>query len=83
MCTGNVSSSYYWKVAHHEMGHLMYYRAYRDQPDIYRNPANAALDEAIGDTIAMSSLTLRHMQQLGFTNDQPSNQYGRTFFKLM
>lgn len=83
MCTGNVSSSYYWRVAHHEMGHLVYYMAYKGQPDIYRNPANAALDEAVGDTIAMSSLTFDHMRRLGFTQDRPLNQYESNINLLM
>lgn len=65
MCTSNIATTYDWSVAHHEMGHLEYYMAYRNQPDVYRNPANPAIDEAVGDTLAMlSSAHKRHEYRL-------------------
>jgi len=39
---------------HHELGHNMYQRAYKDQPVIFRDSANDGFHEAIGDTIALS-----------------------------
>lgn len=35
-------------VVHHEMGHIMYYSMYKDQPGIYRSGANPGFHEAIG-----------------------------------
>ncbi len=39
---------------HHELGHNIYQRAYKAQPFIFRDSANQAFHEAIGDTIALS-----------------------------
>ena len=39
---------------HHEMGHVEYFMAYaKEQPYVYRDGANSAFHEAIGDTIGM------------------------------
>lgn len=46
---------------HHEMGHILYYMLYRDQPFILRGGANPAFHEAIGDTIALSVATPKHL----------------------
>lgn len=35
----------------HEMGHIQYYMAYHKLPMIYRNGANSAFHEAIGETM--------------------------------
>lgn len=39
---------------HHEIGHNIYQRAYKDQPVFYRTGANDGFHEAIGDMIALS-----------------------------
>jgi peptidyl-dipeptidase A len=49
-------------VVHHEMGHIMYYLMYKDQPLIYRSGANPGFHEAVGDTIALSVSTPKHLQ---------------------
>ena len=52
ICT--VINEDYFYTIHHEMGHIEYYMAYaRTQPFLYRDGANSAFHEAIGDTIGM------------------------------
>ncbi|XP_014768719.1 angiotensin-converting enzyme [Octopus bimaculoides] len=83
MCTNDMATTYDWNVAHHEMGHLEYYMAYRNQPDIYRNPANPAVDEAVGDTLAMFSSThKRHIYRLSQGGSDKHN-YKRNINLLM
>lgn len=36
----------------HEMGHVMYFMAYKDQPMIFRTGPNSAFHEALGDSIS-------------------------------
>ncbi|CAG2177746.1 unnamed protein product [Oppiella nova] len=57
---------------HHEMGHIQYYMQYKDQPNVYREGANPGLDyspvirfhEAIGDLLALSVSTPKHLQKI-------------------
>ena len=53
---------------HHEMGHIEYFMQYRNQSPIFRNGANAAFHEAIGDTIALSVNTPGHLRRIGLMN---------------
>ena len=52
-------------TVHHEMGHIMYYLLYKDLPLIYRTGANPGFHEAIGDTIALSVSTPKHLEIVG------------------
>ncbi|XP_060842211.1 angiotensin-converting enzyme-like isoform X3 [Rhopalosiphum padi] len=52
-------------TAHHEMGHIQYFLQYKDQPFIYRDGANEGFHEAIGDTIALSVSTPKHLHKIG------------------
>jgi peptidyl-dipeptidase A len=49
---------------HHELGHNYYQRAYKEQPQLYRNGANDGFHEAIGDFIALS-ITPDYLVQIG------------------
>jgi hypothetical protein len=51
VCT-ELTDDYFYTV-HHEMGHIEYFMAYKDQPLYYRTGANSGFHEAIGDTIGM------------------------------
>ena len=53
---------------HHEMGHIQYYLQYKDQPYIYRGGANPGFHEAIGDTLALSVATPKHLHTVGLLN---------------
>ncbi|XP_048007356.1 angiotensin-converting enzyme-like [Leguminivora glycinivorella] len=52
-------------TAHHEMAHIQYFLAYRNQPKVFRDGANPGFHEAIGEAIALSVSSPRHLQTLG------------------
>ncbi|XP_051170699.1 angiotensin-converting enzyme-like [Leptopilina boulardi] len=53
----------------HEIGHIQYYMAYKDQPTIFRNSPNSAFHEAIGDTILLGLMAPQNLQRLGLVKD--------------
>lgn len=57
-------------VVHHELGHNYYQMAYAGQPFLYRESANDAFHEAIGDTIALS-VTPAYLKQIGLIDRLP------------
>ena len=67
MCT-DVSMDYLQTV-HHEMGHIQYFMQYCRQPQIFHDGANAAFHEAIGDTIALSVMTPRHLVAISLLDE--------------
>ncbi|CAG9795376.1 unnamed protein product [Diatraea saccharalis] len=52
-------------TAHHEMAHIEYFLAYRNQPKVFRDGANPGFHEAIGEAVALSVASPRHLQTLG------------------
>ncbi|KAH0627017.1 hypothetical protein JD844_002377, partial [Phrynosoma platyrhinos] len=48
-------------TAHHEMGHVQYFLQYKDQPISFRDGANPGFHEAIGDVMALSVSTPKHL----------------------
>lgn len=59
-----------FSVVHHELGHNYYQMAYSGQPFMFRDSANDAFHEAIGDTIALS-VTPPYLKQLGLIDRVP------------
>ena len=59
-----------FSVVHHELGHNYYQMAYAAQPFLFRDSANDAFHEAIGDTIALS-VTPPYLKQLGLIDTVP------------
>jgi len=57
-------------TVHHELGHNFYQRAYKGQPYLYKNSANDAFHEAIGDTIALS-VTPAYLVKVGLLDKEP------------
>jgi peptidyl-dipeptidase A len=57
-------------VVHHELGHNYYQLAYANQPFLFRDSANDAFHEAIGDTIALS-VTPPYLKQIGLIDRVP------------
>ncbi len=59
---------------HHELGHIYYDLAYRQQPTLFRNGANDGFHEAIGDTVALS-ITPDYLKRLGLmkATDRPGD----------
>ncbi|HEX6746847.1 MAG TPA: M2 family metallopeptidase [Longimicrobium sp.] len=68
MCTEITGEDFV--TLHHEMGHNIYQRAYRDQPFLFRDGANDGFHEAIGDAIALS-ITPDYLKQVGLLNEIP------------
>ncbi|CAG9136928.1 unnamed protein product [Plutella xylostella] len=66
-CAVNSSDDFY--VIHHEMGHIQYYMAYEHQPGIFRQGANSAFHESIGDAIMLGVSSPQHLYRLGLIND--------------
>ncbi|XP_065566887.1 angiotensin-converting enzyme-like [Artemia franciscana] len=48
-------------TVHHEMGHIQYDQQYKNQPKLFRGGANPGFHEAIGDTLALSVATPKHL----------------------
>ncbi len=57
-------------TVHHELGHVYYFLAYRNQPFLFRNGANDGFHEAIGDAIALS-ITPEYLQKIGLIKTIP------------
>ena len=68
MCISKTAD--YFQTIHHELGHNFYQRAYNDQPFLYKNSANDAFHEAIGDTIALS-VTPSYLVKIGLLDKEP------------
>ncbi|KAG6454446.1 hypothetical protein O3G_MSEX008728 [Manduca sexta] len=63
----------FFKTTHHEMGHIQYYQQYKDQPVVYRAGANPGFHEAVGDVIALSVATPKHLRVMGLLEDGPDD----------
>ncbi|CAG0921092.1 unnamed protein product [Notodromas monacha] len=50
---------------HHEMGHIQYFMSYSHLPTQFRDGANSGFHEAIGDTMSLSSSSMKHLQKIG------------------
>ncbi|XP_072179254.1 angiotensin-converting enzyme-like [Diadema setosum] len=50
---------------HHELGHIQYFMQYKDQPVAFRDGANGAFHEAIGEVMAQSVATPKHLEAVG------------------
>lgn len=50
---------------HHELGHIYYYLAYSDQPQIFKAGANPAFHEAVGDAIYLSVTNPNYFKAIG------------------
>jgi len=52
-------------TVHHELGHIQYYQQYADQPLGYQEGANDGFHEAVGELMAMSVATTKHLNAVG------------------
>jgi hypothetical protein len=62
-------------IAHHEMGHIQYFMQYKDLPVTFREGANPGFHEAIGDIMALSVSTPKHLYSLNLLSTEGSG-YG-------
>uniref|UniRef100_A0A672ZLE5 Angiotensin-converting enzyme n=1 Tax=Sphaeramia orbicularis TaxID=375764 RepID=A0A672ZLE5_9TELE len=60
-------------TVHHEMGHVQYFLQYKDQPVSFRDGANPGFHEAIGDVLALSVSTPKHLHSIGLLDKVESN----------
>ena len=67
-----------FSTVHHELGHNYYQMAYSGQPFLFRDSANDAFHEAIGDTIALS-VTNPYLKQLGLIDKVPDESADISF----
>ncbi len=58
-------------VVHHELGHNIYQRAYKEQPFLFQEGANDGFHEAVGDFVALSALTPTYLKQIGLLDAVP------------
>ena len=70
MCTQITEEDF--TVVHHELGHNYYQMAYAGQPFLFRDSANDAFHEAIGDTVALS-VTPPYLKQIGLIDRVPDS----------
>jgi peptidyl-dipeptidase A len=62
-----------FRTIHHELGHNIYQRAYRQRPFAYRDSANDGFHEAIGDAIALS-VTPDYLVKVGLLDKAPGEE---------
>uniref|UniRef100_A0A4W4GRH0 Angiotensin-converting enzyme n=2 Tax=Electrophorus electricus TaxID=8005 RepID=A0A4W4GRH0_ELEEL len=60
-------------TVHHEMGHVQYFLQYKDQPISFRDGANPGFHEAIGDVLALSVSTPKHLHTIGLLDKVEDN----------
>jgi peptidyl-dipeptidase A len=53
-------------TTYHELGHVYYYLAYKDQPYMFQNGAHDGFHEAIGDTVLLS-MTPSYLASIGLS----------------
>ncbi|CAG0894908.1 unnamed protein product [Darwinula stevensoni] len=56
-------------TVHHEMGHVEYFIQYKDLHIAFRDGANPGFHEAVGDVIALSVMTPKHMVKIGLLSE--------------
>ena len=61
-------------TVHHELGHNLYQRAYKNQPFLFQNGANDGFHEAIGDFAGLNALTPGYLKQPGVIDAIPGNE---------
>ncbi|KAI7797162.1 putative angiotensin-converting enzyme [Triplophysa rosa] len=61
-------------TVHHEMGHIQYFLQYKDQHISFRDGANPGFHEAIGDVLALSVSTPKHLQSIGLLDKVEDNK---------
>ncbi|EDW12345.1 angiotensin-converting enzyme-related protein [Drosophila mojavensis] len=75
MCTE--VNTHYLYVVHHELGHIQYYLQYEQQPAVYRGAPNPGFHEAVGDVIALSVMSAKHLQSINLTSNGTLDEESR------
>ncbi|XP_033730620.1 angiotensin-converting enzyme-like isoform X2 [Pecten maximus] len=69
-------------TVHHEMGHVIYFLAYNNQPVIYRDGANPGFHEGMADIVSLSFQTPEHMKAIGLLDEIPTDDKSDLNFLL-
>ncbi|XP_076067061.1 angiotensin-converting enzyme-like isoform X1 [Oratosquilla oratoria] len=56
-------------TVHHEMGHTQYQIQYKHQNNVFRDGANPGFHEAVGDVLALSVATPKHLHKIGLLKE--------------
>lgn len=64
-------------IAHHELGHIQYYLQYQDQHAVFRGAPNPGFHEAVGDTIALSVSSPKHLKKIGLIKNGELDEKSR------
>ena len=56
------------RVIYHELGHVYYFLAYKDQPPLFQDGAHDGFHEAIGDTVVLS-MTPGYLAEVGLVKN--------------
>ncbi|XP_055372268.1 angiotensin-converting enzyme [Condylostylus longicornis] len=64
-------------VVHHELGHIQYFLQYQHLPHVYRSGANPGFHEAVGDVLALSVSTPKHLEKIGLLKDYKPDEEAR------
>ncbi|XP_061377584.1 angiotensin-converting enzyme-like isoform X1 [Danaus plexippus] len=64
----------YFQTTHHEMGHIQYFLQYKQQPVVFRDGANPGFHEAVGDTIALSVSSPKHLRRVGLVKGDADDE---------
>ncbi|XP_055848353.1 angiotensin-converting enzyme-like [Episyrphus balteatus] len=64
-------------TVHHEQGHIQYYLQYQHLPHVYRTGANPGFHEAVGDVMALSFSTPKHLEKIGLLKDYKNDEEAR------
>ncbi|KAL4710799.1 hypothetical protein ACJJTC_009348 [Scirpophaga incertulas] len=62
------------RVIHHEMGHVEYFMQYKHHPTVFRDGANTGFHEALGDTIALSVSSPKHLRRVGLVSGDADDE---------
>ena len=62
-----------FSVIHHELGHIFYYQAYADLPEIFQSGANDGFHEAVGDLLSLS-ITPSYLKEIGFISEEEAER---------
>lgn len=68
-------------TAHHEIGHIFYYQAFNHQPVLFRDAANAGINEAVGDAV-MLSVTPSYLSRIGIGSIAPADDDRDTLLRV-
>lgn len=70
-------------TAHHELGHNYYDLAYRDQTQLFKDGANDGFHEAIGDLVALYSVSPSYLKEIGLVDEIPGPEADIPYLLLM